>query len=586
MYDFKLKILAILFLFSAAAQVHAATLFIAPPSSEIGVGEKMTVDIKIDSEGVSLNAAQAVLRFPKDTLEVVSLDKTNSAFSFWLEEPTFSNADGIVSFTGGTPYGVSGGSIQVLKIVFTTKGSGSGTTTLSDAAITASDGSGTNILSKTVDAVFAIVAKKETPPIPVPAPTQEAIPTPTQAVIPAPAPIIRKPVPTGRLPVKPVIKIPLYPDETKWSSLTSQFNISWDLPLDVLGVSTALNREPNFVPAKSEGLFDNKTFAALSDGLWYPHVRFRNDLGWGPTAHYRIALDTQPPLGFELAVVEGEATDNPIPTLQFKTSDALSGLKEYQVRIGDGDLIKISAADFSGTYKLPLQSPGKRSVAVKAVDQADNALEDSVTLETIPIASPTITFVTKELFSDEEKGLTVKGAALPRINVLLRVYRKEALIADGATPTDEKGNWEFTFDQTFKNGRYKITAQSQDARGALSLVVESALVNVKSKPIIQIGVFQLGKGGAALLLFLIMTLGFGGGIWFYKKRQEKVTMRVAFTESEITKIFQLLKEDVGRLSQAIETATTGDDEYALKRLQENIQKMEAYLKKGVERIKR
>lgn len=574
LFIFTLFAAFILLAFSSVAE--AATLFLAPPNSEIAIGEKLTTDLKIDSEGISFNAAQAVLRFPKDTIEVVSLDKIDSTFSFWLEEPNFSNTDGIISFIGGTPYGTSGSSLQVLKIVFTAKGSGSGTITLSDAAITASDGSGTNILSKTIDAVFAIVAKKETP----------SVPAPTQETIPVPVPIVLEPVPTGKLPIEPVLNIPLYPDKTKWSNLTSQFNVSWDLPLDVTEVTTALNREPNFAPTKSEGLFDNKTFAALSDGVWYLHVRFRNDVGWGPTTHYRLTVDTQPPLGFEIVVVEGEATDNPTPTLQFKTSDALSGLKEYQVRIGDGDLIKIPTADFSGVFKLPLQSPGKRRVAVKAVDQANNGIENSIILETIPIASPNITFVTKELFSDEERGLTVKGASLPNINILLQVYQKEALIADGVARTDEKGNWEFTFDQPFRNGSYKITAQSQDARGALSLIVESPPIKVKSKPIIQIGVFQLGKGGAAVLLLLILIVSFGGGVWFYKKKQEKLLMSVSFTESEITKIFQLVRADVERLAKARETPTTSDDEYMLKRLQENIQKMELYLKKSIERIKK
>lgn len=562
------------FVFVPAAQ--AATLFVAPPSSEIAIGEKLTIDLKIDSEGVSLNAAQVVVRFPKDTLEVVSLDKTGSAFSFWLEEPNFSNAEGVVSFTGGTPYGVSGGSIQILKIVFAAKGSGRDIITLSDAAITASDGSGTNILSKTVDASFAIVAKKETP----------AISLPTQATIPPPAPIIRKAVPTGKLPVKPLLTIPLYPDETKWSNLTSQFNVSWDLPLDISGVSgIPLNQQPNFTVAEvSKGLFDNKTIAALDDGLWYLHMRFKNNIGWGPTTHYRLAIDTQPPLGFEVTVVEGEATNNPTPTLQFKTSDALSGLKEYQVRIGDADLIKISEADFNGTFTLPLQSPGSRRITVKAVDWADNGIEDSVILETIPIASPTITFVTKELFSDEEKGLTVKGTSVPEVNILLLVYSKETLVADGVARADDKGNWEFTIDQAFKNGTYKVTAQSQDARGALSLTTESTEIQVKLKPIIQIGLFQLGMGGAALLLLLLLIVSFGGGIWFYKKRQEKLTMRIAFTESEITKIFQLIREDVERVSKATQTPTTGDDEYTMKRLQGNIQKMEAYLRKGIGKI--
>src|SRR3989338_7979275 len=171
------------FAYSPAAS--AATLFISPPSVEVGTGDKLTLDIKIDSEEVGLNAAQAVIRFPNDILEATGLDKTGSAFSFWLEEPNFSNAD------GGIPYGVTGGSIQVLKVTFTAKGTGSGSLTVSDAAVTASDGSGTNILSKIVSASFTVVPKKVVPPTPVPAPVE---------VVPPPVEIVRKPVPTGKLP--------------------------------------------------------------------------------------------------------------------------------------------------------------------------------------------------------------------------------------------------------------------------------------------------------------------------------------------------------------------------------------------------
>ena len=554
-----------------ASAAEAATLFLAPPSAEVGVGEKIVVDLKIDSEGVSFNASQATIRFPKDLVEVASLDKTDSAFSFWLEEPTFSNSDGVISFTGGTPYGVSGGSIQILKIIFTPKGSGAGNLSLGDAAITASDGSGTNILSKTVDAALTIVPTK-------------VVSTPK---IPTPVEIIRKPTPASGLPVKPRLKVALYPDETAWYNLSSQFTVSWDLPSDISGVSTAVNKQPSFTPAeRSEGLFDNKAFSALGDGIWYLHVRFQNNVGWGPTAHYRLAVDTKPPLGFELTILEGERTDNPAPTLQFKTSDALSGLKEYQIRIGDGEPIHLPVSDFKGTFQLPLQSPGKREVVVRAVDIAENSVENRLTLDILPIASPNITFVDRELFSDEEKGLNIKGTALPNSDVLLVVRRMGATVADGIAHSDEKGNWEFTFDQHLKNGNYVVTVQSQDSRGALSLVVESPEVLVKSKPIIQIGKFQLGTGGALIFLLIVIAGGFGGGVWFYKKRQEKLALRVGFAESEIAKIFKLIMDDVEGLAKARQTSTTADDDYALERLRDNIKKMEAYLKRGVEKIKK
>ena len=564
------------FAYSPAAS--AATLFISPPSAEVGTGDKLTLDIKIDSEGVGLNAAQAVIRFPNDILEATGLDKTGSAFSFWLEEPNFSNADGVISFIGGIPYGVTGGSIQVLKVTFTAKGTGSGSLTVSDAAVTASDGSGTNILSKTVSASFMVVPKKVVPPTPVPAPVE---------VVPPPVEIVRKPVPTGKLPVKPALNIQLYPDETRWYNLTSVFNVAWELPLDVTGITTALNNQPNYVPPKkSEGLFENKAFPSLADGVQYLHVHFQNNVGWGPAAHYRLAVDTQPPLPFDISVIEGESSDSPTPTLQFGTNDALSGLKEYQIRIGDGELIKVSAADYTGIYALPILTPGKRQVIVKAVDNAENGIEDSITIETLPIASPIITFVTQELFSEETRGLNVKGTSLPDIKILFQLYTGEALIAEGATSGDEMGNWEFTFDQPLRNGDYKVTAQSRDARGALSLVVDSPSIKVKSKPIIQIGPLQLGRGGAIGLLLFVLLAGFGGGVWFYKKRQKKLALRVSFAEAEITKIFQLLKADAERLLKARETPTAGNDVYAIQRLQENIQKMENYIKKGVEKIKK
>jgi len=535
----------------------------------------MTIELRLDSEGVSFNAAQAVIRFPKDMLEVTALDKAESAFSFWLEEPQFSNTEGVISFTGGTPFGVSGGAVEVLKTEFLAKGTGSGTLSLTEAAITASDGSGTNILSKMNDAVITVVPQRIIPKVQKP---QQKIPEPEQ--------IIRKVVSSEKLPSKPVFKIPLYPEENRWYNLVAQFTASWDLPLDISGVSTALNKYPNSIPTeKSEGLFDNKTFASLLDGAWYLHMRFQNNLGWGPTAHYRLAIDTQPPLGFEINIPEGEKTDNPVPTLQFQTSDALSGLKEYQLRIGDGNLILIPAADFTGSFKLPLQAPGKRRVIVKAIDQAENSVENSMDIEILPIASPAITFITKELFSNEENGLAIKGTALPGINVLLSVFREDTLVANTTARADEKGNWEFAFDQPFKNGRYILTAQSQDERGALSLVVKSLEVRVKSKPIIQIGKFQLGMGGALIFLLMVIAGGFGGGVWFYKKRQGRLALRLLVVKTDLVKVFKLIQDDIEKLQQAMGTSTKLDDEFIIKRLQENIKKMEGYLKKEIEKIK-
>jgi hypothetical protein len=392
------------------------------------------------------------------------------------------------------------------------------------------------------------------------------------------------------LPSKPVLKIPFYPEENHWYNLVAQFTASWDLPLDISGVSTTLNKYPSSIPPeKSEGLFDNKTFASLSDGVWYLHIRFKNNVGWGPTSHYRLAIDTQPPIGFEINIPEGEKTDNPAPTLQFETSDTRSGLKDYQIRVGDGDFIQVAAEDFTGSFKLPLQAPGQRRVLVRATDQAENSVENSVDIEVLPIASPIITFAPKELFPEDEQNLIIRGTALPNINVIFKIQRilskgKREIVAEGTVNVDNNGNWELNFNQPLRDGRYILAAQSQDERGALSLVVESPEVRVKSKPIIQIGKFQLGMGGAIILLIIIIVGGFSGGVWFYKKRQKKITLRLLVVKTDMAKVFKLIQSDIEKLQQARRTPTKADDEFIVKRLGENIKKMERYLRKEMERL--
>ena len=62
-----------LFIISAAfflfpVMASAAVLYIAPEGDAFNVGGRFTADIKIDSEGVGINAAQATFEYNKDVL--------------------------------------------------------------------------------------------------------------------------------------------------------------------------------------------------------------------------------------------------------------------------------------------------------------------------------------------------------------------------------------------------------------------------------------------------------------------------------------------------------------------------------------
>lgn len=540
----------------AAQSASAASLFFVPSTGEFALSKEIVANLKIDSEGIGVNAAQATIRFPSDTLEVKSIDKTDSAFSFWLEEPLFSNTDGAITFIGGTPYGVSGASIQVIRVTFISKGSGIAPITFSDAAVTASDGSGTNILSKTSDASFTISPIKEIP------------------VITPPTKIIREPAPASSLPVQPVVRISLYPDPTGWHNISNVFTAAWDLPRDISTVGTALNKQPDYEPRESEGLFDNKMFQALSDGVWYLHVRFKNKVGWGLPAHYRLAIDTKTPLPFEITTQESGETDNPAPTLSFKADDALSGIATYQVRIDANDWITLPSSDFTGAYTLSPQDPGDHHITVRAADYAGNSIENSISIKTLPIASPAFTFVTNSLFSNETRGLSLRGTALPSTDILLALKQGEVIITEHIVPVDANGNWEFIYSAPLRNGIYKAIIQNKDARGARSLIIGSPEIRVT------------GKYTNVIIGFIIVLIGaLIGGLLLYRKRRERTRLRLEVAQSDVSKIFKIIESDVEKLQQAQKTPTPADDEFTVEKLKQDTEKMGGYIKKEIDRAK-
>jgi len=151
-----------------------------------------------------------------------------------------------------------------------------------------------------------------------------------------------------------------------------------------------------FDPTISEGLFNNKTFSPLSDGIWYLHVRFKNSVGWGPTMHYRIGIDSAPPLSFTATSPDGLTTANVAPTLLFGTKDQPSGIRQYVVMV-DGS---VATTTVLTKYTLLPQRPGNHSVVVKAIDEAGNKTESRVTFDILEIPLITIAGIgiTKNFF--------------------------------------------------------------------------------------------------------------------------------------------------------------------------------------------
>jgi len=584
----KVKIATFVFavvLFFIVGKALAADLIIIPSGATLGLNQTLTVDVKINSGDTSINAAQGVLKFDPTILQVKSISKTNSIFNFWLSEPNFSNTDGKIQFLGGTPDGVAGGALQVLRIVFTTSGVGSGDLTFMDSSITAADGSGKNIVANKSGAVFVVSSQGGGAPGKTPAPTTGSVPS---GVIPTPEQIIRTPAPATGSPSIPELKVTVYSDPTQWFNYDAPFTASWVLPADVSGVSTLLNQSPRTdAPTISQGLFASKTFQALQgDGVYYLHVRFQNGKGWGPSVHYRLAMDTQPPLPFQISLLTGGLVSNdPAPTLSFNTGDSLSGIAKYAILVNSENIIYTD----KDKYQFTPHAPGDYNVIVKAVDQAGNIIENKVKLEIVPIEDPVITFITNKVFGTDT--LRIKGSARVGYKVEVTIETKnKSLVSQSEVSVDTSGQWSYQLERTLNPGDYFVTVVAKDSQGALSLPVGPQEISVKETPIISLFGLDITL---KLLIIILVVGGILTAAWFYWK----TLLHLARFQRESTIIgrdlrnaFDMVKKDLDEAVRIVKKDISIDKrefefKAVSKKIKATLDKIDGYLDKDLEKLK-
>jgi hypothetical protein len=115
-----------------------------------------------------MNAASGVVSFPTDKLQVVSVTKSGSIFSLWVQDPSFSNSSGKVNFEGIVLNpGYTGSRGKLVNITFRTRAEGSATISFLSGSVLANDGSGSNILTSSGKATINITPKLATtlPPV-------------------------------------------------------------------------------------------------------------------------------------------------------------------------------------------------------------------------------------------------------------------------------------------------------------------------------------------------------------------------------------------------------------------------------------
>lgn len=569
-------IFAGIIIFSAFANTASAASFsVSLDKDTFNVGDSFSATVRIDTEDVGVNAGQATITYPMDILEVQNVDKTASVFNFWLEDPSFDNSLGRVSFIGGSSSGLNGRTLQILKINFKIKGTGDANISFTDTVITASDGSGAS-LATTVRGVSLLVTGKA-----------ENVRIQSTETPPPPIQIERPAVTAVKTPSVPEVQVSLYPNQNSWSSVSTNFLARWDLPVDVSGVATAIDKQPTFQPTASEGLFDNKEFKALEDGIWYLHVRFRNNVGWGSTNHYKISIDTFPPSPFEVRIIEGQVTDVPTPTLEFGTSDQPSGLEYYTISVDGGEKVKTD----KGVFSLPSQIPGKHKILVEAHDFAGNITESKILdLEILPIASPSVNITSKETYIGEGV-LQFSGSSLPGTKIALTLKNSSGdIMAKGEGQSLESGIWNVSVDSLSIAGKYVAEITAIDARGARSIPIYSNEINLRSRPLFVFWGIEITATMLALILFIVLILGFISGWLLNRINRERRANFAIIAQRDISTVFGLLEKDINKMLADFEDGkVTAEEEkeieYYLSRMKDNMSKMKRYLTQNVDEIK-
>lgn len=136
--------------FGVIPTAQAQSINISPAAGSYTAGQTFSVRVLASSPSESINAVSGTISFPKDKLQVLSVSKTGSAMSLWVQDPSFSNSAGTVDFAGVilNP-GFMGDSATVVTVNFRALVQGQADMSISNGSLLANDGAGTNIL-KTV----------------------------------------------------------------------------------------------------------------------------------------------------------------------------------------------------------------------------------------------------------------------------------------------------------------------------------------------------------------------------------------------------------------------------------------------------
>lgn len=317
------------------------------------MGITFDVSLFLNTENQFVNAIKAVLKFSPEKLQLVSPSSGKSLVSVWTGQPKYDNRIGRVELQGGIPGGVNVEGGLIGTFTFRVRGVGVSMVKLLDgeSQVLLNDGAGTDSLTNTKGGIYNLVL----------------------------------PPPAG-----PTVYSETHPDQSKFYA-SKNVSLRWNSTGDEEGYSYIISNNPIGIPDDtSEDAKNFVVYRNLGDGTHYFHIKtLRNGL-WGGTTHFAVNIDTLPPAEFFVEIIPGATTVRNQPIIQFNTTDALSGLDYYELKIiplspgggNNGPLFIVVDSPYVPSTALEI---GSYDVIVRAYDKIGNYREEVRRLKIINV---------------------------------------------------------------------------------------------------------------------------------------------------------------------------------------------------------
>ncbi len=296
------------------------------------VGDVVPLTVRLNSDGLNLNALDLTLNYSTIGLEVIRVDKALTNFPLWPEEPAWDNSSGRLHLSAGRPNGLVAVGATVATIYVKLQASGLWQFRVTDVSrgfINDGQGTPTVLISQPLDV-----------------PVVEFSPFGIQ------------------------LSSSSHPMPSIWYA-NSKIEVSWTKS-DRLKYSFSFSPDATVVPDVNPDETDGvQQYPDVSNGLWWFSVKsFNSTVGWSAVTRRLFLVDTTAPSNFTIEQLPTSAVGKKT-VIAWLATDADSGLASYQLSV-DGALV--------GSISSPLTVKDEwigKNLTIRAVDGAGNSTATS-----------------------------------------------------------------------------------------------------------------------------------------------------------------------------------------------------------------